>query len=161
MVCSLKTNMLCFVFHCLLLLFQRKCLYSALCFGVLVLLVAFMLLPQIECGRGLGENGLTCESLRKDGYEAVFVGIGMRFRCIFLFARTVLCRDCHLPISLIQIQHSIGHDIVKQSEEYWPSLLELIRAFQQFLCSYRTAVCIGWKALLNWTCNACASSSVA
>jgi len=32
---------------------------------------------QIECGKGLGTDGRSLQSVRDDGYSAVFVGIGL------------------------------------------------------------------------------------
>ncbi len=32
---------------------------------------------KVEYGKALGENGLTIESLRTQGYEAIFVGTGL------------------------------------------------------------------------------------
>eukprot|EP01104_Vermistella_antarctica_P004115 TRINITY_DN14629_c0_g1_i1.p1 TRINITY_DN14629_c0_g1~~TRINITY_DN14629_c0_g1_i1.p1 ORF type:complete len:1024 (-),score=347.23 TRINITY_DN14629_c0_g1_i1:63-3080(-) len=48
-------------------------------FGVIEFEVKLMkdLGVKVEYGKALGENGLTVESLKKDGYEAVFVGVGM------------------------------------------------------------------------------------
>jgi dihydropyrimidine dehydrogenase (NADP+) len=32
---------------------------------------------KVELGKGLGDNGLTCEALREKNYEAIFLGIGL------------------------------------------------------------------------------------
>ena len=39
--------------------------------------IFFTFLPQVELKKGLGMNGMTLESLKSSGHEAVFVGLGL------------------------------------------------------------------------------------
>ena len=45
------------------------------------------LIFQVELGKGLGENGLNIKSLKKDGFEGIFLGIGKYKVGILLLAR--------------------------------------------------------------------------
>ena len=41
-------------------------------------------LEQVELGKGLGANGHSIQSLQKDGYEGIFIGIGRIYVTIYV-----------------------------------------------------------------------------
>jgi len=58
---------------------------------------------QVVLDKGLGQNGMTLTSLKEEGFQVIFVGIGQSFSrvtfasfvCAFSFILTKLC-ICHV-----------------------------------------------------------------
>ena len=82
---------------------------------------------QIECGKPLDYNGgLTIEGLKKDGYKAVFIGIGMSF-LMSPYIYTIEKSNCITNIVKIFFYiYQLSYMQIHCSNNYWKMYAKIL-----------------------------------